>query len=153
VRQRKASALAMPRGTAMAFLHRGAAGAAGADPPGPPSNALHGPDEAGLRAFCAAGASLVAELARARKQSRDDAASRDLHSWLFRQLSSLGPKPDADPDLYRLLHQSLDELESSGALAPDAGFHCRLCLGYQETKRGMPVVMDRGRKLCQWCCR
>ena len=97
IRQRKASALAMPRGTAMAFVHRGVAQGASNDSPGQHSHALHGPDEDGLREFCQSGASLIAELARARKQSRDEAASRDLHSWLFKQASALSSRSPPSP--------------------------------------------------------
>lgn len=151
------------RGTAMAYLQRTASNASsGAGP----THVSSGPSTDALKAFGEGSASLLAELARARKQTRDAAASRDLHTWLFKQLRALGPKasasmlnsalnsstlpaarlcprrrmnrtknratliptldpesspqPDTDEVLYQVLHQSLDELESSGAILAEA---------------------------------
>ena len=65
-----------------------------------------------FRFFSAESASRILELARARKQSRDVAAARELYAWLFQHLRTLGPLPDADEALYRILHTCLDEMEA-----------------------------------------
>lgn len=69
------------------------------------------------------------------------------------RVSALSPQPDEHEDLYRIMHHSLDELEAMGAIVAEVGYYCRLCLGYQELRRGMPAVLERGRKLCPGCCR
>ncbi|CAG9461132.1 unnamed protein product [Pedinophyceae sp. YPF-701] len=77
----------------------------------------------------------------------------EIHDWIVRALSPLGLHPADDHDLYRRMHLSLDVVDGSSRVEVDQGYYCRLCLGYNQTRRGMPVVLERGRRLCPSCAR
>ena len=70
---------------------------------------------------------------------------------LFRLLSQAGPEPVKDPELYRDMHLTLDEVERK---AETEGFYCRLCLGYQNGSHKnscAPVALKCKHKICRDC--
>jgi len=78
---------------------------------------------------------------------------RALSKWLLQQLSQVGPQPERDAELYRILHTCLDHADDWDA--EGSQWHCRLCLAAQTrwVQKRRVRLSQCSHALCENCAK